>query len=169
MYRTIAYISAASIAFLVGLITHGGITALGGFAIDRLWNVSSTDEVRLVPLFGDRKHAAPQAHSCGYLVVSVASDRRLYLNREEIGSLGDTRALTETLRTIFQWREQHQLCAHAPDISVEVHEDRQVEKSVYIKADRGLSYGEIADLVSVIKEAGADPLGLVVDRPIRSH
>lgn len=169
MYRIIAYISATSIAFLVGLVTHGGIEALGGFAIDRLWNVSSPDEARLLPLVADQKHALREAHSCGYLVVSVPCDGTLYLGREEVGSLADTTTLTATLRTIFERREQLQLYAPAPDLSLEVPKDRQIERTVYIKAARGLSYGEIADLVSVIKEAGADRIGLVPGSTYCSH
>jgi len=167
MYRIIAYITAASTAFLVGLITHGGIATLGSFAIDRLWDVSSQDEARLVPVLADQKQNL--RHSCGYLVVSVPSDGTLYLGREELGSLDDTSILTATIRTIFERREQLQLYAPAPDLSLAVPKDRQIEKTVYIKAARSLSYGEIADLVSVIKEAGAAPIELVVDRPIRSR
>jgi biopolymer transport protein ExbD len=38
-----------------------------------------------------------------------------------------------------------------------------MEKTVLIKAVRSLSYGDMSDLIEVIKATGAGPIGLVTD------
>ncbi len=73
------------------------------------------------------------------------------------------------LRTIFEGCEKLQLYVSAPDISSLVPRDLRTAKTVYIKAARAVSSGKVADLIEVIKEAGADPIGLVADRQFRAH
>jgi biopolymer transport protein ExbD len=47
--------------------------------------------------------------------------------------------------------------------SVDVPEERRIEKTVFIKAPRSISYGEVAKVIDGVKGAGADPVGLQLD------
>lgn len=81
------------------------------------------------------------------------------------GFVNDTSALTASLRTIFERREELHVRVDWLDLSSRVPEHRQIEKTVYIKAPRSVSYGEVSDLIAAAKEAGADPVGLIADLP----
>jgi biopolymer transport protein ExbD len=42
-------------------------------------------------------------------------------------------------------------------------EDSRVEKTVFIKAPRGLVYGDVVKVIDGLKGAGASPIGLQID------
>ncbi len=42
-------------------------------------------------------------------------------------------------------------------------EDARIEKTVFIKAQRTLPYGEVVKVIDGIKGAGANPIGLQLD------
>jgi biopolymer transport protein ExbD len=168
MHRVISYLCAAIVAFIVGLASHGGIETLGGFAIDKLYDIASPAELKAATVLPESESTSPLAHTCGHLVVSVSDDDSLYLNRELAGTLDDPAALSAMLRTIFELRQELHVYRPAPDISATVPLERRTEKTVYIKAPRSVSYGKVADLIEAIKDSGADPIGLIADRRIRS-
>ena len=88
------------------------------------------------------------------LVVSVTSDRKLVLNGDEMGTADDTSRLAQKLTDIFQMRAE--MRAYRPGT-------KKVEKTTYIKAARSLSFGEVKQLMNLVKQAGADPTGLQID------
>jgi biopolymer transport protein ExbD len=45
----------------------------------------------------------------------------------------------------------------------DVPEDYRIEKTVFIKAPRSISYGEVAKVIDGVKGAGAKPVGLQLD------
>lgn len=163
MSRVILYVSVATFTFIVGVAANLSMNAFGGVAVDKVYCEVGVD-LKTSPIFPDAHSGALPVHSCRHVVVSITANGALNLNSIPIGTLNDTVALTAMLRTLFERREDLHLYVPSPELSSRVPEYRQIEKTVYIKAPRNISYGEIADLIAAIKEAGADPVGLIVDR-----
>jgi biopolymer transport protein ExbD len=46
---------------------------------------------------------------------------------------------------------------------VDVPERERIEKTVFIKAPRGIKYGEVIRVMDGLKATGADPIGLQLD------
>lgn len=88
------------------------------------------------------------------LVVAVNSDKNLRLNKDRLGTLDDTKDLTDELIEIFQKREANGAFAENTN---------QIQKTVFVKAPRTLPYGEVVKLVDAVKIAGADPISLQID------
>ena len=82
---------------------------------------------------------------------------------QKIACLMSDAPLTARRRIIFEGRDLH---AYRPglELTSAVSEYQRIEKTVFIKAPRWISYDGIADLIRVIKAASADGIGLVVDR-----
>lgn len=88
------------------------------------------------------------------LVVTVASDLKLKLNQDEMGSVNDTGPMSQRLTALFAQRKEQR--AYRPGTE-------EVEKTVFIKAPRSLPYGDVVKVIDAIKGAGANPVGLQVD------
>jgi biopolymer transport protein ExbD len=92
------------------------------------------------------------------LVVVVNPDSSLRLNKDSLpGSVDDSKALIEKLTSIFDQRTRNMAFAE-PDGSAP-----HIEKTVFIKAPRGLDYGSVAKVVDAVKVAGASPVSLQID------
>lgn len=82
------------------------------------------------------------------LVVIYSLNAGIRLNKEPLNeSIEDTEPLTSRLREIFAARRAN----------------LSEQRSVFIKAPRALSYGDVAKLIDAVKAAGADPVSLQVD------
>jgi len=88
------------------------------------------------------------------LVVTIASDLKLKLNQDEMGSVNDTAPLSQRLTGLFAQRKEQR--AYKPGTE-------EVEKTVFVKAPRSLKYGEVVKVIDAIKGAGANPVGLQID------
>lgn len=88
------------------------------------------------------------------LVVAVNSEKNLRLNKDNYGTLDDTKDLIAELNEIFQKREENGAFAENTN---------QIQKTVFVKAPRTLPYGEVVKLVDAVKIAGADPISLQID------
>lgn len=88
------------------------------------------------------------------LVVTIASDFKLKLNQDDMGSVNDTSALSQRLVGLFDQRKS--TGAYRPGT-------QEVEKTVFVKAPRSIKYGEVVKVIDAIKGAGANPVGLQVD------
>ncbi|MBV9211974.1 MAG: biopolymer transporter ExbD [Acidobacteria bacterium] len=88
------------------------------------------------------------------LVVTISNDFKLKLNTDEMGSTGDTGALSQRLAALFEQRKS--TGAYRPGT-------QEVEKTVFVKAPRSIKYGEVVKVIDAIKGAGANPVGLQVD------
>jgi biopolymer transport protein ExbD len=88
------------------------------------------------------------------LVVTISSDYKLKLNQDDMGNVSDTSPLSQRLVSLFQQRKETR--AFRPGTE-------EVEKTVFIKAPRGLKYGDVVKVIDAIKGAGANPVGLQVD------
>lgn len=101
------------------------------------------------------------------LVISVDDKRLIQLNGKEIGSLEDTEKLQARLIELFQERVKFKAYREnimsRPDFD-DLPESEKTEKTVYIKAHHSLKYGEVLKLIDDVKGAGADPIGLQIDK-----
>ena len=97
------------------------------------------------------------------LVVSIASDLQLKLNQDAMGSVNDTTQLSQKLLQVFQQRKELRAYKPGMETRTDVPEQDRIEKTVFVKAPRGLRYEEVVKVIDAIKGAGANPIGLQVD------
>src|SRR5687768_3985733 len=92
------------------------------------------------------------------LVVAIESDASLRLNHTSpLGTVADPQQLTTELRSIFDQRIQNMSFTHKDG------SPPQIERTVFIKAPRGLDYGSVAKVVDAVKSAGSQPISLQID------
>lgn len=166
MSRSILYVAVATIAFIVGVTVNRSMNMLGAVAVDKVYSDAAL-ELKISTVLPNGS-AMPPSH-CGHLIVSVADDGALDLSAmpmgTPMGTLNDTSVLSATLRTILEQREASHAYVDSLDLPLRAPEDRLLDKTVYIKAPRSMTYGEIADLIVTVRIAGADPVGLIADLP----
>ena len=89
------------------------------------------------------------------LVIGINRDTRaITLNNDPSGSVDDSEALTNRLRSIFKDREAN---------GVFRENSNEIEKTVFIKAPKSVHYGDVVRVIDAAKSAGADPIGLQID------
>jgi biopolymer transport protein ExbD len=94
------------------------------------------------------------------LIVSIGTDSKLRLNRDDLpATVADPELLIERLRSVFEQRTQNEAFVINGDGSSEQH----IQRTVFIKAPRGLDYGSVAKVVDAVKVAGASPVSLQID------
>jgi biopolymer transport protein ExbD len=99
------------------------------------------------------------------LVVAIKEDGTLELNHlGHMGTINDTGKLSLELAKVFQGRLEHH--AYSPDMYYrdDLPEEARIQKTVFIKAPKSIPYGEVVKVIDGIKGAGADPIGLQVDK-----
>ena len=89
------------------------------------------------------------------LVVTVDKTGALMLNKDEMGNVSDTTALTDKLSAVFKERENSGTAFREGT--------NEVEKTLFVKAPRTLKYGEVVKVIDAVKVAGAQPIGLQID------
>jgi biopolymer transport protein ExbD len=98
------------------------------------------------------------------LVVTIANDHTLKLNSlGDMGSVEDTAKLSAKLVAVFSERKQNHAYSWEMMSRSDLAEDLRVEKTVFIKAPREFSYGDVVKVIDGIKGAGATPIGLQID------
>ena len=98
------------------------------------------------------------------LVVTIDSDRHLKLNQEtDMGTLDDMSKLTRRLISVFDARTRNRSFRADMINRFDLPDDVRIEKTVFIKAPRSLSYGEVARVMDGLKGTGASPIGLQLD------
>jgi biopolymer transport protein ExbD len=88
------------------------------------------------------------------LIVSVGTDLKVKLNKDEFGVTSDTSELGNKLLSIFKERESNLVYKEGTN---------EIEKTVFVKAPKAVKYGEVVKLIDAIKLAGATPVGLQID------
>lgn len=76
------------------------------------------------------------------------------LNNEPMGNVTDPSALTTKLSEVFKEREANGTFREGTN---------EVEKTIFIKAPRSISYGNVVKVIDAVKVAGAQPIGLQID------
>jgi biopolymer transport protein ExbD len=98
------------------------------------------------------------------LVVTIELDRTLKLNGlTDMGTVDDTSKLSTRLSDLFKERKKNHVYRDELIGRMDLPEDSRIQKTVFIKAPRSISYGEVAKVIDGIKGAGADPIGLQLD------
>lgn len=97
------------------------------------------------------------------LVVSIAPDMSIKLNQDALGSVNDTTALSQRLLQVFQQRKDQRAYKVGMEMRTDIKEEDKIEKTVFVKAPRGMKYGDVVKVIDAIKGAGANPVGLQVD------
>lgn len=98
------------------------------------------------------------------LVVTIEPNRSLKLNSlTDMGTVDDTSKLSLALRNLFEERKKNHAYRYEMLLRPDIPEDARIEKTVFIKAQRTLPYGEVVKVIDGIKGAGANPIGLQLD------
>ena len=99
------------------------------------------------------------------LVVTIQPDRTLKLNglTNEMGTVADPSKLSDFLVALFNERRANHAYRASMLERTDLPEEVRIEKTVFIKAPRTLSYGEVARVIDWLKGAGAEPVGLQLD------
>ena len=98
------------------------------------------------------------------LVVAIEGDSSLRLNTEsEMGTVDQPGRIVARLREVFSDRLKNQAYAEGTALNTNLTEDEKIEKTVFIKAPRGRSYGDVAKVIDAVKQAGARPISLQID------
>lgn len=99
------------------------------------------------------------------LVVTIDKDLSLSLNRmdERMGSVNDTARLSAELARVIQERRDNHAYRYEMRDRSDLPEEMRIQKTVYIKAPRSITYGDVAKVIDGVKGAGAEPIGLQVD------
>ena len=98
------------------------------------------------------------------LVVTIRSDRSLMLNREsDMGTVYNSAKLVTRLHDLFEQRFQNRVYRDELRDRNDLPDSVRIERTVFIKAPRMLSYADVARVLDAIKGAGATPVGLQID------
>jgi biopolymer transport protein ExbD len=71
--------------------------------------------------------------------------------------------LSTKLIDLFKERKNNHVYRDELISRPDVPEEYRIERTVFIKAPRSISYGEVAKVIDGIKGAGAEPIGLQLD------
>jgi biopolymer transport protein ExbD len=165
MRRFVLRLSVMMVAFVLGVAANALVDRGLGPIVERCTeNPKSFLGQLSITVLAEEPNFNPGVNYCGLLVVSISNDRQLYLNQREMGSLNNKHELASTLAEIFRRRTELHAYRDDLDLNSSIAEGERIEKTVCIKAPRGMSYGEVSDLIEVIKEAGASPIGVVTER-----
>jgi biopolymer transport protein ExbD len=97
------------------------------------------------------------------LVVSVTPDLQLKLNMDDYGSVNDPDPLSAKLLQIFKLREENFAVKPGFETRTDLPLSERIEKTLIIKANRSLKYGEVIKIIDAVKGAGAFPIVLQID------
>jgi biopolymer transport protein ExbD len=103
----------------------------------------------------------PHPHT---LVVTIDADSNLRLNNtDDAGTIQAPEKLIEKLREIFAERAENRVYDEALATKNDISEGEKILKTVFIKAPRAISYGNVVKVIDAVKTAGANPISLQID------
>lgn len=94
-----------------------------------------------------------------FLLVDIKENNEILLNNEDLGSIDDLSGLKKSLEEIFKDRL---------DNGVFREGSNEVEQTIFIRAAASVKILEINKVVKVLKEVGANPIGLQIDDFVRT-
>jgi len=98
------------------------------------------------------------------LVVAINADSTLRLNTEtSVGTVREPEKLVKMLAAVFKQRAENRVYAQDKEFRMDLTETERLEKTVFIKAPRGIAYGNVIKVIDAVKIAGADPISLQID------
>lgn len=81
-----------------------------------------------------------------------------------MGTVEDTSPLSATLVKLFAERIKNRAYKFEMLLREDLPPERRIERTVFIKAPVSMRYGDVAKVIDGIKGAGAEPVGLQLDR-----
>ena len=111
-----------------------------------------------------RQTQPPPAPNPRTLVVAIDRGHRLKVNGGEfVGTTGETSGVGRVLAEEFERRRKEGTPRQGVVDPGALPGAERVEKTVFVKAPRSISYGEVARVIDAVKGAGANPVGLQID------
>ncbi len=80
-----------------------------------------------------------------------------------MGRLDDTSRLKGKFAEIFRQRLEYRAYRVGMESRIDLPQSERIEKTLYVKADQSLKYGEVLKLIDELKGTGANPIGVVID------
>jgi biopolymer transport protein ExbD len=133
----------------VGLVVIGEKNADDPYQINPLMF-----EVKLPANPANKTNEVVKPNPSVLLVALLEKDGKLTLNREDTGTISDTKKLENKLSEIFKQRENYGVFRVGSN---------EVEKTVFLKVSKSSKYGDFIKLVEAVKGAGAQPIGIQID------
>jgi biopolymer transport protein ExbD len=98
------------------------------------------------------------------LVVTIEADRSLKLNSlADMGTVEEPFKLSTKLTALFEERTANRAYRAEMISRFDLPEADRIEKTVFVKAPRSITYGEVTKVIDALKGAGANPVGLQLD------
>ena len=92
------------------------------------------------------------------LIVALHSDFSISLNNEKhLGTTAEPEKLIARLSQVFRERAEN------AELARDLTNGEKIEKTVFVKAPRGIEYGSVAKLIDAVKISGAEPISLQID------
>jgi biopolymer transport protein ExbD len=115
-----------------------------------------------LPAEPDERVLPPHIHT---LIVTISLDGTLKLNGlpDDMGTVEDSSKLSSFLVSLFNERKANHAYRDEMVSRIDLPEDKRIQKTVFIKAPRSISYGNVAKVIDGLKGAGAEPVGLQLD------
>ena len=96
------------------------------------------------------------------LIAKIYGDSTLALNGlANLGTTDDPALLVNKLKGVFSERKKNGVFSQHSLPSQTL--DERIQKTVFIKAPRTISYGNVIKVVDAVKGAGANPISLQID------
>jgi biopolymer transport protein ExbD len=80
-----------------------------------------------------------------------------------MGSIDDTAKLSAELVKLFREREVNRAYRAEMLTRLDLPEASRIERTVFIRAQRSVPYGDVMKVIDGIKGGGANPIGLQID------
>ena len=158
MQRHLANGSIAVVAFTIGLAANQFVNDSAEILVQQYETACNLATSTF--LWKEPALISPRVSRCGHIVVTATENRKLYLNSNQMGTLDNPDELLDRLAEVFRVREQHHVYRNGIEATSSLPEAERIEKTVYLKAARSISHGEVADLIEELKRTGANPIGL---------
>ena len=97
------------------------------------------------------------------LRVSISNDLRLRLNQDDIGSVNDSAPLSQRLVQVFKQRQEQYAIRPGFETRTDLPMEERIEKTLIIKANRSVSYGDVVKVIDAVRGVGASPVVLQLD------
>lgn len=98
------------------------------------------------------------------LILRVGEDRKILLNREEAGTLDDTKPLKAKLHDLFAERERVGAFKQGMENRVDLPSSERIEKSIYVTTHPSLKETEVSGLIEQIRQTGASPIIILSEK-----
>lgn len=97
------------------------------------------------------------------LFVTISPELTVKLNQDPYGSVNDLLPLSEKLMQIFRQRLENHAYKSGFETATNVPESERIEKTISIKANRRIKFGDLEKVINALKGAGASPIILQLD------